>query len=306
MYAITGATGNTGRIIANSILAKGNKVRAIGRSAARLKALSDAGAEPFICNMADPSALTQAFTGVDAVYAMIPPSMISNDYRRDQKLTADAIGEAIKQSGVEYVVALSSLGAEKPEGTGPVAGLHYLEQTLNGISRLNVLHLRAAYFMENQLAQVAAIRTAGITADMLKADIAIPMIATRDIANVAADALLDLSFSGHTAQELLGERDLTMNEVTGIIGKAIERPDLTYMQLPEDQWRAGLVQHGLSEDVAGLIVELGNALNSGLIHSLEGRSAKNTTPTSFETFVQEDFIPIFKAEIIKEENKNEH
>jgi uncharacterized protein YbjT (DUF2867 family) len=244
--------------------------------------------------MADPRALTQAFTGVDAVYAMIPPSMTSKDYRRDQKLTADAMAEAIKQSGVEYAVVLSSLGAEKPEGTGPIAGLHYLEQTLNDISKLNVLHLRAAYFMENQLAQVAAIKTARVTADMLKADVAISMIATRDIASVAANALLDLSFSGHTVQELLGERDLTMNEVTAIIGSAIERPDLTYMKVPEDQWRAGLVQHGLSEDVANLIVELGNALNSGLIRSVEGRTAKNTTPTSFQTFVQEDFIPAFK------------
>jgi uncharacterized protein YbjT (DUF2867 family) len=241
----------------------------------------------------------KAFGGMKAVYAMVPPSMTSQDYRRDQKLTVDALAEAIQQSGVEYVVALSSLGADKSEGTGPVTGLHYLEQKLNEIPSVNALYLRAAYFMENQLAQVGTIKAAGITADTLRADLQVPMIATRDIAAAASDALLNLNFTSHRAQELLGERDLTMKEVTSIIGKAIGKPDLSYIQVPEDRWRTTLIQHGVSDNVAGLIAELGAALNSGLLQSLEGRTPQNTTPTSFETFVQEEFVPIYQSQPIQ-------
>jgi uncharacterized protein YbjT (DUF2867 family) len=161
MYVITGATGNTGSIVARTLLGLGQKVRAIGRSADRLEPLAAEGAEPFVCNINDAAALTEAFTGAKAIYAMLPPSMTSENYRADQDRVTNTIAQAVEQAGVEYVVSLSSIGADKPQGTGPVGGLHYLEQTLNRIPGLNALHLRAAYFMENTLAQIGIIQTNG-------------------------------------------------------------------------------------------------------------------------------------------------
>src|SRR5580704_14843135 len=135
MYVILGASGNTGSIIANFLLSKGEKVRVMGRYAGRLQRFVRKGAE--------------AFTGdVSAAYLLLPP--ISS--REDQERGSDAIAKAVKESGLRYAVYLSSYGAQLPEGTGPVAGLHSSEQKLNAISGLNVLHLRAAYFMENNLA----------------------------------------------------------------------------------------------------------------------------------------------------------
>src|SRR6185503_14638837 len=222
--------------------ADGHKVRVIGRSAERLDPLTAEGAEPFVCAITDASTLAKAFSGARAVYAMIPPNMTSEDFRDDQKRASDAIAQAIEEAEVKYAVTLSSIGADKVEGTGPVAGLHYFEQTVNRIPELNVLHLRPTYFMENTLAQIGIIQTMGITAGPLRADLMLPMIATRDIGAAAAEALVRLAFNGQQTRELLGERDLSYSEVATIIGNAIGKPDLKYVQLPDEQLRGALTQ----------------------------------------------------------------
>ena len=295
MYVIMGATGNTGSIVAKTLLGLQQKVRAIGRSEDRIRPLTAEGADPFVSDVNDAAALTKAFSGAKAVYAMIPPSMTSDNYRADQDRVTNAIAEAVQQAGVEYVVSLSSVGADKSEGTGPVAGLHYLEQTLNQIPDLNALHLRPAYFMENTLAQIGIIKMLNTTAGPLRSDLVFPMIATRDIGNAAASALLSLDFTGKQTHELLGERDLSYAEAATIIGEAIGKPELKYIQLPDEQLRGAFLQMGMSANVADLILEMSAALNSGLMKSLEERTAENSTPTSFESFVAEEFVPRYRG-----------
>jgi len=291
MYAVTGATGNTGSVVARNLLARGEKVRVIGRSADRLQPLVGLGAEAFVCDLADSATLTKAFAGARAVYAMIPPNLTSPDYRAYQDGISDALARGLRDAGVKHAVSLSSFGADKTDGTGPVVGLHRLEEKLNAIPGLNVLHLRAGYFMENTLPQVSIIKMMGITAGPLRPDLPLPMIATCDIGVVAAEALLKLDFGAHETLELLGQRDLTMPEATTIIGKAIGNPGLRYIQAPNEQFRAGMTQLGVSLDFANLILEMAAALNSGHMRGLEARSARNTTPTSYETFVSEEFVP---------------
>jgi uncharacterized protein YbjT (DUF2867 family) len=298
MYVITGATGNTGSIVAKTLLGLGQKVRVIGRSADRLQPFAAEGAEPFICDLNDAVALTKVFSGAKAVYAMLPPSMTSRNYRADQESVTNAIARAVEKADVEYVVSLSSIGAEKMQGTGPIAGLYYLEQTLNRIPDLNALHLRAAYFMENTLAQIGIIKSMNTTAGPLRPDLALPMIATRDIGSAAANALLALDFSNKQTRELLGERDLSYAEAATIIGNAISKPDLEYVQLPDEQLRGAFQQMGMSANLADLILEMAAALNSGYIKPLEKRTAENTTPTSFETFVAEEFVPLYRGKSI--------
>lgn len=291
MYAITGATGNTGSIVAKILLDSNQKVRVIGRSADKLKSFTAEGAEAFVCDVNDAAALTKAFTGARAVYAMIPPSLTSENYRADQDRATNAIAKAIEQAAVEYVVSLSSVGADKPDGTGPVTGLHYLEQSLNRIPGLNALHLRAGYFMENTLAQIGVVQTMGVTAGPLLPDLAIPLTTTRDIGTAAAKALLALDFNDKQTRELLGERDLSYAEATTIIGRAIGKPDLKYVHLPNEQVRQAFLQMGISANVADLILEMSTAMNSGYMKPLEQRTAENSTPTSYESFVAEEFVP---------------
>jgi uncharacterized protein YbjT (DUF2867 family) len=290
-----GATGNTGQVAAQKLLSEGKQVRVLGRSADRLSTLAAAGAEPFVCDINDTATLTNAFAGASAVYAMIPPSMTSEDYRAEQERAANSIAAAIEQAKVDYAVTLSSVGADKESGTGPVVGLHRMERSLNRIPGLNVLHLRAAYFMENTLSLIGTIQAMGLAAGPLRADLMLPMIATRDIGTAAADALLRLNFEHHQTRELLGQRDLTMAEVARIIGAAIGKPDLKYLQVGDDQLRPALLGLGLSSNMADLILEMGRALNSGYMKALEPRSEENTTPTSYENFVSEVFLPLYRG-----------
>lgn len=296
MYVITGATGNTGSVVARQLLARGKKVRAIGRSAERLQSLVAQGAEAFVANVADAAALSKAFAGAEGVYVMVPPDVANPDIPAYETRITDSLSTAVAQAGVKYVVALSSIGADKPDKTGPVIGLHQLEEKLNRISALNVLLLRAGYFMENTLAQVGIIQSIGRAAGPLRADLKLPLIATRDIGAAAADALLRLDFTGSQTRELQGQRDLSMGEATAIIGKAIDKPDLEYLQLPDEQLRPALLQLGMSASMVDLLLEMSASLNSGYMRALEKRSPQSTTPTSYEAFVADEFVPRYRGQ----------
>jgi uncharacterized protein YbjT (DUF2867 family) len=199
----------------------------------------------------------------------------------------------VKESGLRYVVHLSSYGAQVPEGTGPVAGLHSSEQKLNAISGLNALHLRAAYFMENNLAAISMIHGMGIFGNALLPDLKVPMAATRDVGDFAAQRLLRLDFSGKQTRELLGQRDLSMTEVTAVIARGIGKPGLRYEQFPYDQVQQVLTQMGVPPKGAALYIEMYKAINAGILIPQEPRSPENTTPTSFEQFVQDVFAPAY-------------
>jgi len=295
MYVVTGASGHTGSVVARTLLKNGAKVRVIGRTPEHLKGLAAEGAEPFPADLTDPTAVTKALVGANGAYVMMPPNLGSPDFRGFQNRVADAIAAGIKASGVTHAVTLSSIGADKTEKTGPVIGLHYLEQQLNRIDGLNVLHLRAGYFMENTLAQIGVIQKMGMSVGPLRPDLKLPMIATQDIGEAAANALLTLNFRGKQTCELLGQRDISMGEAAQIIGKAIGKADLRYVQAPDEQVRPALIQIGMSPNMADLILEMSAALNSGHMRALEPRSGQNTTPTSYEAFVTEEFVPLYEG-----------
>jgi uncharacterized protein YbjT (DUF2867 family) len=294
MYVVLGATGNTGKAVVLDLLAAGKKVRAVGRSAERLQPLASRGAEPFVADVTDSAALTKAFTGAEGVYAMIPPDLATPDVRSYDDRVVGSIAGALKSSGVKHAIALSSIGADKADKTGLIFGLRELEQALTRIPNLNVLFLRAGDFMENTLEQVGIIESFGMTAGPLRGDLKLPMIACRDIGEAAANALVKLDFSGKQTRELQGQRDLDMNEMTTIIGKAIGKPDIRYVQLPDAQLRPALLQLGMSASVVDLFLEMSAAINSGHMKALEKRSSGNTTPTPFETFVADVFVPVYK------------
>src|SRR6202161_3024588 len=222
---------------------------------------------------------------------MLPPAKSREDQERD----SDGIAKAVKESGLPYAVHLSSYGAQVPEGTGPVAGLHSSEQKLNAIGGLNVLHLRAGFFMENNLAAVGMIHGMGMVGNALLPDLKLPMIATRDVGDYAAQRLLDLDFSGKQTRELLGERDLSMTEATAVIARGIGKPDLRYQQFPYDQVQQALTQLGVPPKGAAMYIEMYKAINAGVLVPLEPRSPENTTPTSFEQFVQDVFVSAYRG-----------
>jgi uncharacterized protein YbjT (DUF2867 family) len=291
-YVILGASGNTGSIIANFLLSKGKKVRVVGRDTERLERFVGKGAEAFTAELSDAAALTKAFIGARAAYLLLPPAKS----REGQERESDAISKAVKESGLRYAVNLSSYGAQVREGTGPVAGLHSSEEKLNTISNLNVLHLRAAYFMENELKAIGMIHGMGLLGGALLPDVKLPMIATRDVGDYAAQRLLHLDFSGKETRELLGERALSMTEVTAVIARGIGKPDLRYERFPYDKVQQALTQMGIPPKGAAAYIEMYKAINAGVLVPLEPRSQQNSTPTSFENFVQDVFAPAYREQ----------
>jgi uncharacterized protein YbjT (DUF2867 family) len=296
MIVVTGATGNTGKVVAETLLAAGEKIRVIGRSADKLQQFVAKGAEAFTGSVLDADAMTRAFTGATAVYALIPIDFKVPKVREYQTAVGESLATALERAGVKHAVALSSYGAQLPEGAGPVSGLHHFELRLNRVAGLNILHLRAAYFMENFLMTVQVYKTMGFFSGLLKGDVSLPMIATRDIGTRAAAELRSLSFTGQQTQELLGPRDLTMNDAARIFGTAIGKPGLGYMQAPAMMAKPALLQAGLSSDAADNLIEMSKAISEKRLVQLETRNAKNTTPTTFESFAAEVLVPAFKGQ----------
>jgi uncharacterized protein YbjT (DUF2867 family) len=195
MIVITGATGNTGRRAAEALLASGAKVRVIGRDAAKLQPFFERGAEAFVGDTTDASSMTRALEGASAVYLVIPQARVE-DPRAHQETVSDAYAAAIAAAKVPYAVALSSVGAQHAEKTGPIVGLHNMEEKLKKIPGLNLLCLRPMQFMENLLMSIGPLRMLGSLPGAAPADVPQPWIATKDIGQYAAKRLAARDFSG--------------------------------------------------------------------------------------------------------------
>jgi uncharacterized protein YbjT (DUF2867 family) len=293
MIVITGATGNTGKPAAEALLAKGERVRVIGRRAIHLDPLTQKGAEPFFGNAEDAAMMTKAFEGASAVFLVVPGALQLEDLLAYYERVSGAYATAITNARVPYAVTVSSIGAQHAEGTGPILGLHSMEQKLNRIPGLNVLHLRPAQFMDNLLRSIAPLRSMGILPGPAPESVPMPWIATKDIGHYAAERLAARTFSGSSTQELLGPREYSMNQVTAILGKAIGKPDLEYMQAPLGAIESALVATGMPKASAALLIEMMGGAGKGLLNPQEPRSAKNTTPTTLEWFASEVFAPAF-------------
>jgi uncharacterized protein YbjT (DUF2867 family) len=293
-YVVFGATGHVGGIVARRLLEAGKRVRVVARGADRLSALAAAGAEVAAGSLDDAAFLRRALDGAHAAFVLVPPNL-SRGIRAWQDRTATALGDALEAARVPYAVTLSSIGAHLPSGNGPIAGLYTLEQRLDRIPNHSPLHLRPGYFFENALGSIGLVKAMGVYGSALRADLAMAHIATSDIGEVAARRLLALDWKGRLVQELQGERDLTMAEVTAALGKAIGKPELPYVQFPYADAMKGMVQMGLPEEMAALYVEMSKGFNEGHVKATQPRSAATTTPTPFERWAAEVFAPAFRA-----------
>lgn len=293
MIVVTGATGRTGRAATEALLTKGEKVRLVGRDAKKMSPFVELGAEPFVGNVEDVASMTEAFNGASAVYLVLPEDISQQDLRAHQERVSDSYAAAITNAHVRFVVNLSSIGAQHAKNTGPIVGLHNQEEKLDRVAGLNVLHVRAAYFMENLFMSIQPLRSTGTLPGGLQADAQMPWIATQDIGAYAATRLAARDFSGSLIQELHGQRDISMKEAASVVGNSIGKPDLQYVQLPSMMLETALLHMGLPKKTAELIIEMWDGANAGLIAPQEERSARNTTPTTLESFVARVFAPAY-------------
>jgi uncharacterized protein YbjT (DUF2867 family) len=294
MYVITGATGNIGGKLAKMLLAEGKRVRVVGRNVDKLEALAQRGAEVCRGSLQDEAFLAETFQGAKAAYVMIPPNHQAENLRAYQNRVGEVIFTVLKNARVKYIVNLSSLGAHRPDKTGPILGLYDQEQRLNWLREANLVHLRPTFFMENLLNNIHLIKTKGINGTPLKGDLALPVVATKDIARVASEYLLGLGFKGVLVRELLGQRNITMTEMTQILGKAIGLDNLQYVQLSYEDAMRSMIEAGFSRDVAQSLLQLYMSINQGIVILGNKRTNNNTTETPFEEFA-ETFAAAYSA-----------
>lgn len=295
MFVVLGATGNTGAAAVKTLLAKGARVRAVGRDTARIQQVLGTGVEACVADVYDAASLSKAFEGADGAYLMIPPRLKEPDMLASGAKMSDAITAALKESSIKRIVVLSSIGAQHDKKTGPILAVHDFEQNLATVNGKDFLILRPATFMENFLLLIGLIKSMGFLAGGIKGSLRMPMIAARDIGEVAGNELLGGSFTGKEIRELLGERDISFDEAAHAIGAEIGKPKLSYQNFPNFLVEQALKQMGLSGKTATLMTELNNAANDGLLNATQPRNEKTTTPTSIETWAKEVFLPAYNA-----------
>lgn len=294
MYVLLGSNGNITSKVAALLLGQGTPVRVVGRNTGSLASVKAAGAEIAAGDIGDADFLAHAFAGATAAYTMIPTDYAAHDMAAEQDRLGNAITRAIAAAGLKRVVNLSSVGANLSSGTGPIAGLHRQERRLNELADVDVLHLRPGYFFENHLIAIEMIRTIGAYADMTAPDSPLPMVATGDIAQVVARELRTPSGKGKHVLHLRAPSLYTMKEATAVLGAAIGKPDLAYVQSDPEQGRAALMQQGFSANAAAQLVEMSAAFSTGRLDGEYDKGPAEITPTTLADFAAAVFRPAFE------------
>jgi uncharacterized protein YbjT (DUF2867 family) len=288
--AVNTPTGNVGRAAVDRLLESDAEVVVIHREPARLGHLEAAGAYVRQGSLDNEEALTRATGGVDALLWVTPTVPTAMNLRASQNQFGVAAAAAIRANGIPRVVNISSIGAQHDAGTGPIAGLHDVEEMLDA-SGAAVLHLRAAYFFENYVPQVQVIRALGAIMLPIAGDYSLPMIATRDVGAAAAAHLLDESWSETSIIDLHGPQRLTFDEAAAVISAACGR-DIPHSEVDDMQARMGLSMLGMSGSVIDAMLELYRAIESGHLVTAEPSAPETTTPTTLEEWAVQTLAPM--------------
>ncbi len=289
-FIITGSLGNISKPLAEKLVAAGHMVTVVSSKVEKAAPIEALGAKAAIGSVEDAGFLIQTFSGADAVYTMVPPNFGASDWKKYIAGIGENYAAAIKTSGVKNVVNLSSMGAHMPEGCGPVSGLYFVEKALNRLEGVNVKHLRPGFFYPNFLSQVGMVKHMGIMGGNYGEGTTLVIVHPNDIAEVAAEELQDLTFTGKSIRYIVSD-EKTTHELAAIFGKAIGKPELSWVNFKDEDTLAGMLQAGLPEEIAKNYAEMGVAMRSG---EMAADYLKHK-PATFGKTRLEDFAPVFAA-----------
>jgi uncharacterized protein YbjT (DUF2867 family) len=295
-YVITGSIGHISKPVVEGLVKAGKEVSVITSDAAKVASIEALGAKALVGSVSDHAFVKRAFQDAEVVYTMIPPIWQTNDWRAAQNEVGRAYTEALQGSAVQYVVNLSSIGAHLGEGVGPVNAIADFEKMLNALPNIHVKHLRPGFFYYNFLHKIGMINHAGILGDNFGLEgQKIPLVHTRDIAAVALEELLKLSFTGKSFRYILSD-SRTMQDVASVLGKAINKT-IPWIVFTDEQALQGALDAGVPASHAGNFVEMGAALRHGKMQ--EDIEKHNPTPgqTKLEDFAVE-FSKAFEAQSV--------
>jgi len=251
---VTGSLGQISKPLTNGLVEKGHSVTVISSNPERQKDIEALGAKATIGTMEDATFLTAAFTGADAVYCMISSgdvSTIAYNYK-----------QAIQQTNVKRVVHLSSVGAHTDKNNGFLRDFYIVENILRELPPdVSISHLRVGGLYSNLYRFIDAIKTQGVIASSYGADDITPWVSPLDIAAVAAEEIVT-PFVGRKVRYVASD-EATCNEVAGILGAAIGKPDLKWVVISDEQLRSELIASGMHPTVADGFVEMNASTHSG-------------------------------------------
>lgn len=260
---ITGSLGNISRPLSTTLAAKGHDVTVISSDSNKAEQIKSIGATAAIGSVSDEAFLTATFTGADLVYLMVPTDFSAPDIKANIASVGEHYAKAVKSAGVKKIVMLSSLGAHLAEGTGPIAGIHRVEETLKKLEGVDLLILRPSYFYNNFYADISMIKNAGIIGSNIGADQELVIVDPEDIAAVAVENI-EQGFAGTKVVYIASDKR-KLSEVATEIGKAIGKPELPWVEFTDEQAYEGMRGAGMPEDISRNYVEMGAALRTGII-----------------------------------------
>lgn len=291
---ITGSLGNVGRPLTQQLVAAGHQVTVISHSNDKKAAIGALGAKPAIGSVSDAAFLTNAFTGADAVFAMTPPAYGIKNIVRNTIDNGKALATAIKQAHTPRVVMLSSIGADLPDGNGPIAALHDIEKIYSEIESAAFTFLRAGYFYINFNSNIPLIKNMGIIGANFPATTRLPLTHPADIATAAGEEL-QTPFTGKRVRYIISDVR-PPKEIASAFGAAIGNPGLPWVEFTDAQSVEGMKQAGLPEELAMLFTEMGAGFRSGRIFKdFEMNGSPVEGRTKLEDFAKE-FAASFKEQ----------
>lgn len=271
MIVVTGATGNVGRPLVESLARSGHAVTAVSRGVTSAP-VTLPGVAPVAADLADAAGLAPALHGAKALYLLVSGAGAHVD--------GPALLRRAAEAGVERVVLQSSQAA----GTRPDAASHAplaaLEQQVRS-SGMAWTILRPGGFTTNAFAWVPSIRERR-TVFAPYADVALPAVDPLDIADVAAAALTGDSHAGRT-YTLTGPEATSPRRRTEILADALGE-DLALVELDREQAREQLLQV-MPEPVAdGTLAILGRPTPDERQVSPDVETVLGRPATSFDTW----------------------
>ncbi|MFF7247172.1 NAD(P)H-binding protein [Embleya sp. NPDC008237] len=293
MIVVTAPTGNIGRrllaLLLESVSDRGEELRVIVRDPARLTDAVRERAEVITGSHGTPEVVDRAFEGADAVFWLAPPDASLTPYDAYSGFTLPA-AKVLAAHGVGHVVGISALGRGTPlaDRAGLVTATLAMDDLIAGTG-VAYRALACPSFFENFLEEADSIREKGVFTDVVAPDRKAPLVATADIAAVAARLLLDRSWTGTESVPVLGPEDLSSNDVARIIGEQSGR-SVRYERQSYEGLRTDLVGYGLNEAFVQGIVDMKRAKDDGLDAGVT-RTPDTASPTTFEQWCAQTLMP---------------
>ncbi|MDE1164641.1 MAG: SDR family oxidoreductase [Pseudomonas sp.] len=256
MIAITGATGQLGRLVITELLGRvpATDVVALVRDPAKAQDLAAQGVtvRPFDYNQ--PASLAEALAGVDRLL------LVSSNEIGQRGQQHKAVIQAAKQAGVKLVAYTSVLHADT-SSLGLAA--EHLE-TERALSQSGIPHvlLRNGWYNENYTAGIPSALEHGA----LLGAAGEGKIASAARADYAAAAAVVLTSEGQAGKvyELAGDQAYTLAELAAHVAQQSGKR-VVYNNLPQADYRAVLIQVGLPQVIAELLSDSDAAAAKGAL-----------------------------------------